>query len=386
MAKIHICDTTLRDGEQSAGVVFTAKEKQEIVKLLAQAGVEQAEIGIPIMGVEEQAAIRSIVNMDLPIQLISWNRALKGDIDASRNTGINWVHLSIPTSEIQMQHKLKKNRLECILMIRKAVAYAQKLGLQVSVGMEDASRTPTYYLIELILLLYMDGVRRFRFADTVSALTPSTTKAVVSTIIDSCPKDIELEIHCHNDFGLSTANTLQALESGAKWASTTILGIGERAGNAPLEEVVMSWRHLYKGIVQMDTHYLHRLASIVTRAAGRKIPEAKPIVGSMVYSHESGIHIDGLLKNKDTYQTFDPIEVGRTHQFVLGKHSGYNALAYFLQKEGIELDKDQGEELLKQIRFLTNKTKKPIEIIELKELFEQLFQEKIESATCLPFY
>lgn len=379
---IHICDTTLRDGEQSAGVVFTVKEKQDIIRALAAAGVEQAEIGIPVMGKEEQAVIRSIVEMDLPIQLITWNRALKEDIDASRNTGINWVHLSIPTSDIQMQYKLKKSRLECILMIRKAIAYAQKFNLRVSVGMEDASRASYQDIIELIQLLYQDGIRRFRFADTVSALTPTTTKSVISTILNNCPKDVELEIHCHNDFGLATANTLQALEAGAKWASTTILGLGERAGNAPLEESIMAWRHLYKGQVHMDTSYLDTLASIVAKASGRRIPEAKPIVGTMVYTHESGIHVDGLLKNKQTYQTFDPHEVGRSHQFVVGKHSGYNALAYFLQTEGIKLDRQQGDLLLQYVRYLTNKTKQLIGVTELKEICDQLFHEKQEPTIC----
>lgn len=377
METIHICDTTLRDGEQSAGVAFTAKEKQEIVKLLAQSGVEQAEIGIPIMGKEEQAVICSIVEMNLPIQLISWNRALKKDIDASISTGINWVHLSIPTSDIQMQYKLNKTRKECIVMIRKAVEYAQRYGLQVSVGMEDASRASYKSIIDFILILYKDGIRRFRFADTVSALTPTTTKKVISTILNHCPKDIELEMHCHNDFGLSTANTLEALEAGAKWASTTVLGLGERAGNAPLEEVVMSWRHLYKGNVNMDTNYLHALANIVTKASGRKIPESKPIVGTMVYTHESGIHIDGLIKNKSNYQTFDPNEVGRSHQFVVGKHSGYNTLAYFLQQEGIDLDKQQGKVLLRYVRYLTNKSKRLIEVNELKEICNQLFSKNL---------
>lgn len=379
METIHICDTTLRDGEQSAGVVFTAEEKQEIIKLLAFSGVEQAEIGIPAMGIEEQAVIKSIVEMDLPIQLIAWNRALKADIDASRKTGIDWVHLSIPTSDLQMQYKLKKNRHECINMARKAVDYAQTFGLKVSIGMEDASRASLEHIIELILLLYKDGIRRFRFADTVSALNPMTTKYIISTILNSCPKDVELEIHCHNDFGLSTANTLQALEAGAKWASTTILGLGERAGNAPLEEVVMAWRHLYNGNVDMDTKYLHSLANIVTKASGRKIPEGKPIVGSLVYTHESGIHIDGLLKNKQTYQTFDPNEVGRTHEFVVGKHSGSNAITYFLQKEGIMLDKKQGEILLQYVRNLTNKSKRLIEVNELKNICGQLFKDRSDS-------
>lgn len=372
MKSIKFCDTTLRDGEQTAGVVFTTEEKKWIIKLLAESGVEQAEIGVPAMGTCEQEVIRSIVEMDLPIQLITWNRALKGDIDASRKTGINWVHLSIPTSDIQMQHKLKLNRVEILFMIREAVDYAKKFDLEVSVGFEDASRASLSYVIDLINILHMDGVRRFRYADTLSVLTPAKTEFNIKKILEECPEDIQLEIHCHNDFGLSTANTLAALSAGANWASTTILGLGERAGNASLEEVVMAWRHLYKGEVNIDSTYLHPLANMVSQASGREIPVSKPIVGSNVFTHESGIHIDGLLKNHSTYQTFDPIEVGQTHRFVIGKHSGINTIAYFLQKEGINLDRNQGIEILKQVRKMSNNKKRPLEVQELKGLFYEL--------------
>ncbi|WP_141432878.1 homocitrate synthase [Bacillus sp. 03113] len=372
MRSIQFCDTTLRDGEQTAGVVFSAEEKRMIARLLAEAGVEQAEVGIPAMGKEEQKIIHSIVDMQLPLQLLTWNRAVKQDIDASRQAGVDWVHISIPTSDIQMHHKLKLNRQEITLMIQRAVAYAKAFDLHVSVGFEDASRASIPFLIELINILYLDGVRRFRYADTVSVLNPTTAQLNIKKIIDECPEDMELEIHCHNDFGLSTANTLSAINAGAKWASTTISGIGERAGNAPLEEVAMAWRHLYNGKVHVDSTYFHELADAVSKASGRMLPEAKPIVGSMVFTHESGIHVDGLLKNHETYQTFDPMEVGRTHHFVVGKHSGFKSIAYFLQKEGIYLDKHQGEKLLDYVRSITSETKKTVDVSELKRMFHQL--------------
>lgn len=365
MGSVKFCDTTLRDGEQAAGVVFTATEKQTILRMLAEAGVEQAEVGIPAMGKEEQSVIRSLIELDLPIQLITWNRATKQDIDAARNAGSDWVHLSIPTSDIQMNSKLRLNRKETINTIRRAVDYAQTFNLQVSVGLEDASRAFLPYLIEMINLLYQDGIRRFRYADTVSALTPPTTLFNISHILRETPSNIQLEIHSHNDFGLATANTLAALSAGAKWASTTVLGLGERAGNASLEEVAMAWQHLYKESVSVKPSFFLPLANIVSRASGRKLPEAKPIVGSLVYTHESGIHVDGLLKNRDNYQSFDPLEIGRDHQFIVGKHSGYKTIAYFLNKEGIEIDKGMGQELLEYVRKLTNQKKRPVEIPEL---------------------
>lgn len=368
MDNIKFCDTTLRDGEQAAGVNFSSEEKRKIAKLLAKAGIEQAEIGIPAMGKEEQRIIYSIMEMNLPIQLITWNRAVKKDIDASRETGADWVHISIPTSDIQMYHKLRLNRKEIKLLIQDAVVYAKSLDLLVSVGFEDASRASLSFLIDLINSLYREGVKRFRYADTVSVLNPMLTQLNIQRIIKECPADIELEIHCHNDFGLASANTLSALFAGAKWASTTIAGIGERAGNASLEEVAMGWLHLYNGKVNVKTEYFHRLAELVSEASGRKIPEDKPIIGSMVYTHESGIHVDGLLKHCETYQTFDPKEVGRTHHFILGKHSGITSIIYFLKQEGIHIDKQQGQELIDYVRQITSETKKIIEVADLKEL------------------
>ncbi|WP_445490735.1 homocitrate synthase [Niallia sp. 03133] len=372
MEYIRFCDTTLRDGEQAAGVVFTADEKRKIARLLAEARVEQAEVGIPAMGKGEQEVIHSIVDMNLPIQLIAWNRALKQDIDASRHAGINWVHISIPASDIQMYHKLRLNRQEITSLIQHAVAYAKSFNLHVSVGFEDASRASLSFLIELINTLYKEGVIRFRYADTVSVLNPITAQANIQKIIKECPADMELEIHCHNDFGLATANTLSGLFAGAKWASTTICGIGERAGNAPFEEVAMGWRHLYNGKLNVDTTQFHRMAEVVSKASGREISDDKPIIGSKVFTHESGIHVDGLLKHSDTYQTFDPKEVGRTHHFILGKHSGFTSIAYFLQKEGIHINKQQGQDLVDYVRLLTSETKKSVNVSELKKFLSQL--------------
>ncbi|OIJ21245.1 homocitrate synthase [Anaerobacillus alkalidiazotrophicus] len=370
MKQIKFCDTTLRDGEQAAGVVFSLQEKKAILSLLADAGVEQAEIGIPAMGLEEQRDIHSLINMNLPIQLITWNRATTSDIDASVSVGANWTHLSIPTSDVQMQRKMNRNKEEIMYMIQKVVEYALNKNVEVSVGFEDASRADHHFLIKLIEQLSYIGVKRFRYADTVSALQPFDMYENIESIIKACP-NIELEIHAHNDFGLATANTLAAIKAGAKWASTTIMGLGERAGNAPLEEVVMAWKHLYKGETVIDTRLFHALAQIVSEASGRVLSESKPIVGSMVYAHESGIHVDGLLKSRETYQTFDPVEVGQDHSFLLGKHSGLSSLQYFLEKEGILVDKNTGKELLKRVRSLANHTKKTIELTDLKNLINQ---------------
>ncbi|WP_438446520.1 homocitrate synthase [Gorillibacterium sp. sgz5001074] len=371
MKPIKFCDTTLRDGEQAAGVVFTPEEKREIVRQLSLAGVEQAEIGIPAMGAEEREVIRSIVEMGLPIRVSTWNRALKEDIDASRETGAEWVHLTIPTSDLQMKAKLHMGRQEIVGMIRRAVAYAQRFDLGISVGFEDASRAYTPFLMELVLMLHSDGIRRFRYADTVSMLQPVTMRERMRSLLGECPEDVELEVHCHNDFGMATANTLAAMEAGALWASTTVTGIGERAGNAAMEEVAMAWHHLYGGRTALDTIRFKELAETVSRAAGRPLPPAKPIVGTMVFTHESGIHVDGMLKNRETYQSFDPVEVGAEHRYVVGKHSGWKTVAHILREQGYRPERELSMELMREIRHEADKGKR---LLEPEELVRMLIE------------
>ena len=372
MKRIRFCDTTLRDGEQAAGVVFTPAEKADIVRLLASAGVEQVEVGIPAMGKEERQVIRSLVELGLPIRLSTWNRALKEDVEASLLTGADWVHLTIPTSDLQMKAKMNASRQEIVTLARRAVDFALCHDLEVSVGFEDASRAYMPYLWELVLVLHEDGVRRFRYADTVSVLQPSSMKERIRSLLSESPEDVELEVHCHNDFGLATANTLAALEAGAVWASTTVAGIGERAGNAAMEEVAMAWKHLYGGEVGLDTIRFRELADKVAEASGRPLPPAKPVVGPMVFTHEAGIHVDGMLKNRQTYQSFDPVEVGAEHRYVVGKHSGWKTIAHVLRQEGICPARDISDALVQLVRMEADRQKRPLAPDELIQMFRAL--------------
>lgn len=374
--KARICDTTLRDGEQAVGVVFTFSERQKILEMMAKSGVDQAEVGIPAMGEEEVKDLQKLAQFNYPILLSTWNRAVPEDLDKAYETGIQRAHISIPTSPIQMKAKLGMNPRQVEERIRRVVAYGQEKQMIISVGLEDASRADQDYLVLLMQKLAGDGVKRFRYADTVSVLNPVTTARRMEKLKKSLPGDVELEIHCHNDFGLATANTLAAMSAGVQWASTTVMGLGERAGNAALEEVVMAWRHLYQGEDGIDVSYLQPLASFVSEASGRKLSEAKPIVGSMVFSHESGIHVDGLLKNPKTYQSFDPGEIGRKHQFVPGRHSGFNTIVYLLQQEGIEIDSNKREELMKRVRSRALRKKRALYIPEVKEIAQKLLQSR----------
>ncbi|MEO3946134.1 homocysteine methyltransferase [Gorillibacterium sp. CAU 1737] len=372
MKRIGYCDTTLRDGEQAAGVAFTAEEKREIAKLLAQAGVEQIEVGTPAMGADEEAAIRSIVELELPVVISTWNRALAKDLDATLRTGAKWAHVTLPSSELHIRDKLGLTKTGALSLIRRAAEYGMKKGLTVSVGLEDASRADTSFLAQVINTMYEDGVRRFRYADTVSALNPVTTGERIRSLVDAIPTDAELEFHGHNDFGLATANTLAALSAGAAIASTTILGLGERAGNAAMEEVSMAWRHLYQGCDWLQAESFQPLADCISRASGRRTPEAKPIVGSMVYAHESGIHVDGLIKNRSVYQCFEPEELHREHSFLLGKHSGLHSLEHVLSLEGVNMNRVGGMNLLNCVRKEAEKLKRPIAPQEAVELARKL--------------
>lgn len=376
MKRIRYNDTTLRDGEQAPGVSFTPEEKRQIARLLSECGVDQIEAGMPAMSAEEEETIRSIVELDLPIVVATWNRAVVADIDASLRTGAKWAHLTLPASELHIRDKLGLTKNGAFDMIRRAVEYAQKKGMTVSVGLEDASRADSSFLTFVINTLYDDGVRRFRYADTVSALNPRTAEERIRTLTDACPLDIELEFHGHNDFGLATANTLAALSAGASFVSSTIAGLGERAGNAAMEEVSMAWRHLYGGFDQLRPELFQTLADYVCQASGRRMPEAKPIVGPLVYAHESGIHVDGLLKNRLVYQSFEPEEINREHSFMLGKHSGMHSLEYALQMNGIDLARGSGPALLKQVRQEAEKRKRPIRPEEAASMAREMAEEQ----------
>ncbi|MNB92384.1 2-isopropylmalate synthase [compost metagenome] len=358
MKSLKLCDTTLRDGEQAAGVSFTRAEKLEIAKVLSECGVEQAEIGIPAMGTREQEDIAAIAALGLPMKLMTWNRALRSDIDKARATSVNWCHISLPVSDVQLRGKLGLAPDEGLTKLLQAADYAREFGMTVSVGMEDASRADMGFLVELVNALYEScGIRWFRYADTVSAHHPGQMSQRISSLLGAVPNDVELEVHCHNDFGLAVANTLSGIAAGAVWASTTIAGIGERTGNAPMEEVALAWRYLYGGHSAIKAEMLKLAADIVISASGRSVGDAKPIVGKLAFTHESGIHVDGLMKDRETYQTFNPREVGREHQFVLGKHSGTGGIAHVLSKQGLEADPDTVSRLLTRVREYAESSK-----------------------------
>ena len=371
---VYIDDTTLRDGEQTAGVVFTNEEKIEIARMLDAMGVHQIEAGIPAMGGDEQEAVKAIVDLELKASVLAWNRPVISDINASLECGVKAVAISISSSDIHIEHKLRQSREWVLRVVREAVEYAKSHGLYVSVNAEDASRADPDFLLQFARNAKDAGADRLRFCDTVGVLDPFRTYELVHRLIEEV--GLEIEMHTHNDFGMATANAIAGVRAGATWVNTTVNGLGERAGNACLAEVVMALKHLMGVDTGIDTTQLRRIGEYVAQASGRDLPVGKPILGDNIFAHESGIHADGVLKNPRTYEAFSPEEVGLQRQILVGKHSGTHTIKFkFKHEYGIELDDELAAKILARARTMAIEKKRALFDKELALICKQVHQE-----------
>lgn len=376
-SSIRLLDTTLRDGEQAVGVIFSPREKRQIAALLADIGIPALEAGFPALGPEEKACLLAVVegNFQTPagedLEVYAFARARKEDIQDAADCQVDGVVISISTSDSHVERKFRSQRKWVLDQVREAAAEAKKQGLKFTVSAEDASRTDLPFLIEFYTLAEQVGADWVRYCDSLGVEDPYTTYRRIKYVLQEI--NLPVEMHMHNDFGMATANALAGVRAGASGVIGSIGGIGERTGNSPIEEVVMALKHLYAVDLGIDTPRFREVAEYVAQASHRAIPIWKAIIGTNVFAHESGIHADGILKNPESYEAFRPEEVGLERQIVIGKHSGTRAVIHKFSAEfGIDLDDETAQQLLTKVRSTAVELKRPLFTKELMLLYEEL--------------
>ncbi|MCE8422410.1 MAG: 2-isopropylmalate synthase [Candidatus Methanoperedens sp.] len=352
---IKILDTTLRDGEQTPGVSLTIENKLLIAKKIDSLGVDIIEAGSAITSEGERISIKKIAAEGLNAEICSYCRIRKEDIDAAIDCDAASIHLVVPVSDLHIRQKLKKDRETVRQMAVEMTEYAKSHGLTVELSGEDASRADLDYLRSVYNAGIDAGAERLCFCDTVGILTPERAHDIFS---DLSQIRVPISVHCHNDFGMATANTISALRAGAQEAHVTINGIGERAGNTSLEEVVMVLHSLYKLNTRIDLKGLYTTSRLVSRLSGIPVAPNKAIVGGNAFTHEAGIHVHGLLANSATYEPITPELVGRERRIVLGKHAGRSSVVLALKEMGISATDKQIDDIVIRMKELGDKGKR----------------------------
>jgi homocitrate synthase NifV len=308
------------------------------------------------------------VDLGLDCSVLGWNRAVISDVQHSLDCGVDAVAVSISASDIHIQNKLRKDRQWVLDAVKRSTDFAKDHRLYVSVNAEDSSRADPEFLVEFARTAKEHGADRLRYCDTVGMMDPFRIKDQVKMLIDEV--GLPIEMHTHNDFGMATANALAGIRAGATYVNTTVNGLGERAGNAALEEVVMALKYLDGQDIGIDTTRLRELAEYVSQASGRFLPTWKAIVGDHIFTHESGIHADGVLKDPQNYEAFPPEAVGLTRQLVIGKHSGSAAVVHKFREFGIDLRRQEAAEILELARSMSVELKRPLFDKELVYIYQ----------------
>ncbi|MDR3062627.1 MAG: homocitrate synthase family protein [Methanobrevibacter sp.] len=345
---ITIYDTTLRDGEQTPDVCLSPDEKLKIAIELDKLKIHQIEAGFPIVSSQERQAVKSIANEGLNAKIISLARTKKSDIDAALSCDVDGIITFMGASDIHLEHKMKIGREQALNVCMKAIEYAKDHDLFVAFSAEDATRTDLDFLKRLYKKAEDYGVDRVHIADTVGCISPNGMNFLVTELKKHVKTDIAL--HCHNDFGLALANSISGLLAGANGVSTTVNGIGERAGNTSLEEIIMALKLIYGVDLGFKTKHIQNVSNLVEKYTQIKTPPNKSIVGRNVFRHESGIHVDAVIEEPLTYEPFLPEMIGGQRKLVLGKHSGCRAVKAKLDQCGFEVNDNELCKIVEEVK------------------------------------
>ncbi len=337
--RVRIFDTTLRDGEQTPGVALATADKVAIARVLDDLGVDSIEAGFPANSPGEFESVKAVAHAGLRAKICTLNRTVQADIDASIAADVDEIHVFIATSDIHLTHKLKMTREQVLEKAVTAIDYAKSHGFVVEFSSEDATRTDLGFLKTVHRQVQDAKADRIDVADTVGTMSPPAMRHLIGEL--KAVTRVPIAVHCHNDFGLATANSLAAVEGGAEEVHVTVNGIGERAGNASLEEVVMGLRAFYGIVTNVDSTRLSHASKIVSRLTGVAVQPNKAIVGDNAFAHESGIHVHGILGDQSTYEAMTPDSVGKERKIVVGKHSGVHSVESRLKEYGFSLSKEQ---------------------------------------------
>jgi (R)-citramalate synthase len=352
---IRFLDTTLRDGEQTPGVSLDTDEKLAIAQALDALGVQVIEAGSAITSEGERKSIKAVADQGLQAEICSFVRVSEKDVNLALECNVDSIHLVVPVSDLHIECKLKSDRKTVIQKAVQVTQYAKDHGLVVELSGEDASRADLDFLASLYAAGIEAGADRLCFCDTVGVLTPEASLSIFGRLSNL---GAPISIHCHNDFGMATANTISALRGGASQAHVTVNGIGERAGNTSLEEVVMTLESLYEVKTGIKCEDLYQLSRLVSRLTGIIVAPNKALVGENAFTHEAGIHVHGLLANASTYEPLRPEQVGRKRRIVLGKHAGRTSVELALKEFGMAVSEGQLAAIVQRVKELGDKGKR----------------------------
>lgn len=357
---VTIFDTTLRDGEQTPGVSLTTDDKIEIAYQLDKLGVDYIEAGFPHSSPGDFDAVKKISEMNLNASVCGLARAVKKDVDACIECDVDLIHTFVPTSEIQRKATVKKSIDELSEIVIDVLEYINDHGIKCMFSPMDATRTDMNDLLKIVNVAESAGADIINIPDTVGIIKPSSFYEFIKTIKENQKSNIPLAVHCHNDFGLAAANSLMAFEAGADQIQVTVNGIGERAGNASLPDVVMSLKSLYGANTNIKTEYLTETSKLVEKKTGIRIMSTTPIVGKNAFSHESGIHAQGVLIDSETFEPglMTPEMVGQKRHIVLGKHTGRFSVKSVLENSNLEPTDSQINEIMEKIKEIGDKGRK----------------------------